>query len=183
MYYFVQHFVIGIGVITSAMGPPRGLLIYLFIYLFYFIFFGTLKNKRCAITFQLLVTNALLKKKKRMALSCVLFDSLFVCLLAFVYSLMEIEMEGAYGWAKKLPTTKNVLGYALYHLYMIALDAALRWVVFVSIFRWTTGGCRCFSLDFTSYSGCSSRILWFVYNPTSPFIATPRKTYRGIPTG
>jgi len=38
---------------------------------------------------------------------------------SFLYSLLEIEIEGKYGWAEKLPTVKDVLGtLTLYHVYM-----------------------------------------------------------------
>ena len=34
---------------------------------------------------------------------CVLFSSLVV-ILAFIFALIEIEMEGKHGWGEKLPT-------------------------------------------------------------------------------
>ena len=48
--------------------------------------------------------------------------SLFVFLFAVIFALIEIEIEGTEGWAKNLPTAKNVVGHlTLYHVYMVAL--------------------------------------------------------------
>lgn len=117
-----------------------------------------------------------------MALSVVLFDSLFVCLLAFVYSLMEIEMEGAYGWAKKLPTTKNVLGtFTLYHLYMIAFLMLLfgGWFLSRFISGWTTAWVSVFQFGFYFILWLLIEdFLWFVYNP---HFTIRRYTKKNIP--
>ena len=49
-------------------------------------------------------------------------DALFVWLFALVFAMIEIEVEGKDGWAKNLPTPKNVLAHlSLYHIYMILL--------------------------------------------------------------
>lgn len=52
--------------------------------------------------------------------------ALFVFLFAVVFAWIEIEVEGTEGWAKKLPTAKNVLGhFTLYHVYMILLASLI----------------------------------------------------------
>lgn len=49
-------------------------------------------------------------------------DALFVWLFALVFAMIEIEVEGPDGWAKNLPTPKNVLAHlSLYHVYMVLL--------------------------------------------------------------
>ena len=48
--------------------------------------------------------------------------SLFVFLFAVFFALIEIEVEGTEGWAKNLPTARNIIGHlTLYHVYMILL--------------------------------------------------------------
>lgn len=48
--------------------------------------------------------------------------ALFVSLFAIVFAMIEIEVEGTEGWAKNLPTARNVLGHlTLYHVYMVLL--------------------------------------------------------------
>ena len=49
-------------------------------------------------------------------------DGAFVFGVALLFALIEIEIEGAHGWAKNLPTVRGVCGTSmtLYHLYMLA---------------------------------------------------------------
>ena len=104
-----------------------------------------------------------------MSVATVVVDSLIVCVLAFVYSLMEIEMEGAYGWAQKLPTTKNVFGsFTLYHLYMLGFLLLLFGGWFFSRFvgGWVSGWTSVFQFGFFMILWLLIEdFLWFVYNP------------------
>ena len=36
-------------------------------------------------------------------------NGIFVFVISIIYSLIEIEMEGEYGWCEKLPTAKKVI--------------------------------------------------------------------------
>jgi hypothetical protein len=45
-------------------------------------------------------------------------DSLFICLFALLYALLEIEIEGQDGWAKNLPTPKMLFHFTQYHVIM-----------------------------------------------------------------
>lgn len=49
-------------------------------------------------------------------------NAIFVFIFAVIFALIEIEVEGTNGWAKNLPTTKNIVGHlTLYHVYMVLL--------------------------------------------------------------
>ena len=45
-------------------------------------------------------------------------DSLFICIFALLYALLEIEIEGPNGWAKNLPTPKILFHFTQYHVIM-----------------------------------------------------------------
>ena len=42
----------------------------------------------------------------------------FIAIYAFLYALLEIEIEGAHGWAKNLPTVKVMGKFTMYHVLM-----------------------------------------------------------------
>ena len=97
------------------------------------------------------------------------FDTVWVVVLAAIYALMEIEMEGKHGWAKNLPTTKNILGhFTLYHVYMLMFLAVLFSGWFGSRF---VSGCDNgwtavfqFAFFFLLWLLVED-FLWFVFNP------------------
>ena len=96
-------------------------------------------------------------------------DTVWVFLLAAIYALMEIEMEGKHGWAKHLPTTKNILGqFTLYHVYMLLFLALLFSGWFGTRF---VAGCSSgwtvvfhFAFYFLLWLLVED-FLWFVFNP------------------
>tara|TARA_B100001094_G_C18116577_1_gene764352 strand:- start:903 stop:1418 length:516 start_codon:yes stop_codon:yes gene_type:complete len=45
-------------------------------------------------------------------------ESLFICIFALLYALLEIEIEAQDGWAKNLPTPKILLHFTQYHVIM-----------------------------------------------------------------
>ena len=45
-------------------------------------------------------------------------ESLFICIFALLYALLEIEIEGQDGWAKNLPTPQIFLHFTQYHVIM-----------------------------------------------------------------
>lgn len=104
-----------------------------------------------------------------MTLTTVVADTTFVCLLALLYSLMEIEMEGQHGWAKNLPTTKNILGtFTLYHVYMLVFVFLLFGGWF--FVRFLSGCMSAWTMVFHSIFYIIlwfviEDFLWFVYNP------------------
>ena len=104
-----------------------------------------------------------------MGYSTVVFDTIWVFTLAWVYALIEIEMEGKYGWAKNLPTAKNVLGqFTLYHVYMLIFVGLMFSGWFFSRF---VSGCDsgwnmvCHFFFFTLLWLLVEDFLWFVFNP------------------
>lgn len=47
-------------------------------------------------------------------------NGIFVFIISIIYSLIEIEMEGKYGWCAQLPTAKKVMAdFTFYHLLMM----------------------------------------------------------------
>ena len=51
---------------------------------------------------------------------CEIFST-FIVFFSFIFSIIEIEIEGKYGWAKNLPTvhlTKNPKSLTFYHVYI-----------------------------------------------------------------
>ena len=97
------------------------------------------------------------------------FDTLYVLTLAFVYALIEIEMEGKHGWAKNLPTTRDVIGrMTLYHVYMFVFVVLMFSGWFLSR---TVSGCASGwhmviqFLFFTVLWFLAEDFLWFVFNP------------------
>lgn len=102
-------------------------------------------------------------------LGTVLFDTMIVCVTAVLYSCMEIETEGAYGWAKHLPTTKNIFqSFSLYHLYMLAFLIAmfLGWFLSRFLSGWVSGWSSVFQFGFYLILWLLIEdFVWFVLNP------------------
>ena len=84
-------------------------------------------------------------------------NSLFVFVYAVLFSLMEIEVEGKYGWCEKLPTPKFIGNFTIYHCIMnmiviITLLYAFRHNLILAIFYITAW----FLIE---------DFMWFVLNP------------------
>jgi len=47
-----------------------------------------------------------------------LLQGLYIMIYAILFSLLEIEMEGKYGWAENMPTPKFFYSFTLYHTIM-----------------------------------------------------------------
>ena len=55
-----------------------------------------------------------------------ILDGVLLPVLALVYAMIEIEIEGPNGWAKHLPTPQNMLAHlSLYHVFMVLLAAVV----------------------------------------------------------
>lgn len=104
-----------------------------------------------------------------MALSLCLFDTVWVCITAVLFSMMEIETEGKNGWAKALPTTKNFIGkFTLYHVFMNLFVAFIFSGWFLG--RFFTGcvsgkTCVLYFLFYMFLWFLLEDFLWFVFNP------------------
>ena len=83
----------------------------------------------------------------------------FVFLISIIYSLIEIEMEGKNGWAKNLPTARNVIfTFTLYHLYMMAFVFLIFYQLFIDKDIWMM-------TFYTTMFFYIEDFLWFVLNP------------------
>jgi len=127
-----------------------------------------------------------------------IFDSCMVFIIAIIYSLIEIEIEGPEGWAKHLPTTKNFLGHlTLYHFYMLLF----MFCVFIFIFyprMLVTANSKdkidlktiiLYAVFYTFAWFLIEDFLWFVLNPGYTFknydgnhIPWHKSWFLGIPT-
>ena len=91
-------------------------------------------------------------------------------------------MEGAHGWAKNLPTTKNVLGsFTLYHLYMLGFLLLLfgGWFFTRFVSGWISGWSMVFQFGFYMILWLLIEdFLWFVFNP---HFTLKRYTKKDIP--
>ena len=47
-----------------------------------------------------------------------LLKGLYIMIYAILFSLLQIEMEGKYGWAENMPTPKFFYSFTLYHTIM-----------------------------------------------------------------
>jgi len=101
----------------------------------------------------------------------------FIFLLALIYAFLEIEMEGKFGWAEKIPTWYSKKGIAKfisklnnekpvtgYHLYMTLFIFGIFHLLFFITTTWTL----VLELQVISYYLLFSifeDFLWFVFNP------------------
>ena len=108
-----------------------------------------------------------------MTFGLTIYDASLLFLSAFVYSLIEIEIEGKHGWCEKLPTAKKSIGeFTLYHIYMIIFVVILISMIFIPRFY-----IACNNSEFSPWSAVCcfffyllawfllEDFLWFVFNP------------------
>jgi len=93
-------------------------------------------------------------------------DIFFVLIFATLWAWMEVEIEGKYGWAQKLPTSCAFWGWTWYHVSMnfivlIVLYRSLRCVQFEQ--GWTS--LVCFALYTVAWFVVED-VLWFTFNPS-----------------
>ena len=99
----------------------------------------------------------------------------------------EVEIEGKHGWAKHLPTTKNILGqFTLYHVYMLLFLVLLFSGWFGSRF---VAGCASgwtvvfhFAFYFLLWLLVED-FLWFVFNPHYTLDRYEKGTFLGTSSG
>ena len=101
---------------------------------------------------------------------------IYTCLLAFIYALLEIQVEGRDGWCKNLPTFRiNVFFRKLlggkpltgYHLYMILFMTLLFHGLFCAIPYSLKVSFKAIGL--LSFFFVLEDFLWFVFNPHYTF--------------
>jgi hypothetical protein len=104
-----------------------------------------------------------------------LLTAAYLFLLSLLFALLEIEMEGAYGWAEKLPTWYRNSGFVRflfagrkpltgYHLFMnIFILAAFHLGFFIGVPWSLAAELRVLSL-FILFLAVED-FLWFVFNP------------------
>ena len=86
-------------------------------------------------------------------------NGIFVFVISIIYSLIEIEMEGEYGWCEKLPTAKKVISsFTFYHLLMMVLIITLFYQQFHKKDIWLI------IFYITSFFFIED-FLWFILNP------------------
>ena len=86
-------------------------------------------------------------------------NGIFVFFFSFIYSLIEIEIEGKDGWCKNLPTAKNVFfNFTLYHILMMCIIT----LTFYKIFNKKDIWILIFYITMFFYI---EDYLWFIYNP------------------
>lgn len=97
----------------------------------------------------------------------------FMVLLAVILALWEIQIEGADGWAAKLPAWRITKGFFFklmgnrpvtgYHLYLSCfLIAAAHFPLFFVPWTWRL---ECLLIGFYIGMGLVEDFLWFVFNP------------------
>ena len=82
----------------------------------------------------------------------------FLFVMSTIFALIEIEIEGKHGWAKKLPTT-NIVPFSkvkYYHLYIF---------LFVSIMFTFIYGLNYFSIAMIIIFFFIEDFIWFILNP------------------
>lgn len=95
-----------------------------------------------------------------------------VVIASFLLAKVEINTEGAHGYAKNLPVTwrasnkwvKNFLGGTSYHLYMWGFMLSLVHLPFVVGLSWTAGR-EMLVISFLLFVTVLEDFLWFVLNP------------------
>jgi hypothetical protein len=85
-------------------------------------------------------------------------DLIFLLTLSTIFAFIEIEIEGKYGWAEKLPTAKIIPSSKVtyYHLYIF---------VYVSIVFLFIYGLNSYSLALIILFFSIEDFLWFILNP------------------
>lgn len=107
----------------------------------------------------------------RLSMTDVFFFILLV-IVSYLLARVEIEIEGKYGYAKKLPvswrTENKWLRYFFtgtsYHLYMGLFLLALVHLPFVCGASWSWGR-EMLVLSFLAFLTVAEDFLWFVFNP------------------
>ena len=87
-------------------------------------------------------------------------DAGFIYLYAFLYALLEIEMEGKEGWAKNLPTPVFLGEFTLYHVLMNIIVVITILKVYFHQLADTAN-----SIFFIAAWFLIEDFMWFVYNP------------------
>ena len=87
-------------------------------------------------------------------------DAGFIYLYAFLYALLEIEMEGKEGWAKNLPTPVFLGEFTLYHVLMNIIVVLTILKVYFHQLADTAN-----SIFFIAAWFLIEDFMWFVYNP------------------
>ena len=92
-------------------------------------------------------------------------ESVFLCIFALIYALIEIEIEGKDGWANTLPTPKILFHFTQYHVLMNILVILLLFKVY---YKNTKDILKCIFII----------SLWFVLEDTYWFIFNPYYTLK-----
>ena len=86
-------------------------------------------------------------------------NGVFVFFVSFLYSLIEIEMEGKGGWCINLPTAKKVLAdFTMYHLLMMMIIILIFYQLFHKKDIWIM-------IFYITMFFFLEDLLWFIYNP------------------
>ena len=85
----------------------------------------------------------------------------FIFINSFLFALIEIEIEGKEGWAKNLPTVRNIIGkMTLYHVYMFLF------IITIFLRIYPLNGINSFDTIFYTTSWfLLEDFLWFILNP------------------
>ena len=87
-------------------------------------------------------------------------ESFFIFIYALIFSLIEIEVEGKYGWAKNLPTEYFYKKMTVYHIFMgLFIILSFCKIYFKSIKDFKK------VIFFTTCWFLIEDFLWFVFNP------------------
>ena len=88
-------------------------------------------------------------------------EGLFIFFSALLYALIEIEIEGKEGWAKNLPTARNIIGkMTLYHVFMFVFII----IMFIRIYP-MYGNNSFITIFYVTSWFLLEDFLWFVLNP------------------
>ena len=127
-----------------------------------------------------------------------LFFFIYTFLMAFLFAKWEIQIEGKYGWAAKLPTWRKNSGFLVkiygkpitgYHVYMFLTSSALVHFPIFFITNWTLKN-ELTVLGFLLLMLVFEDFLWFVLNPafglknfrkTNPNLWWHKKWFLGLP--
>lgn len=90
-------------------------------------------------------------------------DSVFICVFAILYAMIEIEIEGKDGWARTLPTPVILFHFTQYHVLMNILVLL---ILFKIYYRERKDIIKCIYVI----------SLWFVLEDTYWFILNPNYT-------